>query len=475
MIAETRQKLSFVLVDFISTNIAVLLFNVFRYYDFVSGLHGYHSLDLFLLAPMILLEQIVFPVVMLGMYYLFGGYDNVFRRSRTSELTMTVITAFIGTLMLIFTALINDLTLERSRDYMLFLVLFALLFLFVCVPRIVLTGRVHKRIWFGEITFPAAIVGYSSAMQLFSEQVGKIAKTSGIRPVILIDADGCSHDIATSAGLPVVNIANVAEECQKNGITRIIVIPHPDGWNNTLEIINRLLALDLPVCVAAENLPPYVFSTRLQGLNEEPFIDVTQPKMSPASVHIKRLIDVVVSAFALIVVMVPMLFVALAVKLDSSGPVFYRQFRVGLHRRQFKIIKLRTMRCDAESDGRPRLSYPGDNRVTRLGRVLRKYRIDEIPQLLNVLLGDMSLVGPRPERPEFVEEMLRRNPATTLIFRVRPGVTSLGMVRYGYASDVDGIMRRLQYDLLYLENMSLLTDLKITLFTITTVLSGKGV
>lgn len=191
--------------------------------------------------------------------------------------------------------------------------------------------------------------------------------------------------------------------------------------------------------------------------------------------HIKRLCDVILSLLALVVVFVPMVFVALAVKIDSKGPIFYRQNRVGLHRRQFKIIKLRTMRCDAEADGRPRLSRPGDTRVTRLGRVLRKYRIDEIPQLINILLGDMSLVGPRPERPEFVEEMRLRNPATTLIFSVRPGLTSLGMVRYGYASNIDGMMRRLQYDLLYLENMSLLTDLKIILFTVRTVLLGKGV
>ncbi len=130
---------------------------------------------------------------------------------------------------------------------------------------------------------------------------------------------------------------------------------------------------------------------------------------------------------------------------------------------------------NAEADGKPELSYPGDIRVTRVGRILRKYRLDELPQFFNVLRGDMSIVGPRPERPEFMEEMHRRNPAATLIHRVRPGITSLGMVRYGYASNMDEIMRRLQYDLLYLENISILTDLKIILHTANTVLSGKGV
>lgn len=472
---KTQQKIKVLLADFLSTNIAVLLFNVFRYYDIVAEIQGFGSLEQFLLSPMVLAGQIVFPVVMLGVYFLCGGYDNIFQRSRTAELSMTLIAAFIGTLLFFFAVLINDLTLERSRDYTLFVVLLQLLYVLVCIPRILLTWRLNNRIWYGEITFPAAIVGYSSNENLYSVQIQNIARSTGIKPVILIDADNNTHVPANSAGLPLINMAGIAEACIANGVDRIIVIPHPDGWDRTLAVVNDLIALDLPLYVAADNLPPYIFSTRLQGLTEEPFIDVARPKMSVSSMHIKRLCDVILSLLALVVVFVPMVFVALAVKIDSKGPIFYRQNRVGLHRRQFKIIKLRTMRCDAEADGRPRLSRPGDTRVTRLGRVLRKYRIDEIPQLINILLGDMSLVGPRPERPEFVEEMRLRNPATTLIFSVRPGLTSLGMVRYGYASDIDGMMRRLQYDLLYLENMSLLTDLKIILFTVRTVLLGKGV
>ena len=475
MSIETWQKLKLVTVDFLSTAVAMFLFNVFRYYDIVFDAQGFYSLGEFLMYPMVLLGQVLFPVAMLGVYFLSGGYDDVFRHSRTSELTRTLVTAFIGTLMLFFVVLINDLTAERSRDYALFLVLFVLLFLVVCVPRILLTWRLNNRIWRGEITFPAAIVGYSSYTHLFAKQIKNIARTTGIRPVQLIDADNKSQLITESALPPSADIADMASVCQKSGISRIIVIPHPEGWDCTLNVINQLLNLDLPIYVAAEKLPPYIFNAQLQGLIEEPFIDVTRPKMSHSELHVKRLFDVVMSLLALIVVFIPMIFVGLAVKLDSPGPVFYRQRRVGLHRKHFSIMKLRTMRCDAEADGIPQLSRPGDTRVTRLGRVLRKYRIDEIPQIINVLMGDMSLVGPRPERPEFVEEMIRRNSATSLIFRVRPGVTSLGMVRYGYASDVDGMMRRLQYDLLYLENMSLLTDLKIVLFTIHTVLSGKGV
>lgn len=472
---EIRQKLKYLAADYISANIAVFLFNVFRYYDKPLEIQELFSLEAFLLSPMVLLGQVIFPLFMLGVYYLAAGYDNMFRRPRTLELSMSLITSLVGTLVVFFTIVINDLTLERLRDYTMLFVLFVLLFLIVCVPRIVLAWRTNNRIWRGEIIFPAAIVGYGSASHLFLMQIGNVAKTTGVKPVMLIDAENKSDAGCKFENLPITNISEAPEPCCKNEISRFIVIPHPDGWHRTLEVINELFAFNLPIYIAAENLPPYIFNTRLQGLIEEPFIDVTLSKMSYSTLHIKRLFDVVFSVLALVVLFVPMMFAALAVKLDSRGSVFYRQRRVGLYGRQFNIIKLRTMISEAEADGKPRLSSPGDSRVTRIGRVFRKYRIDEIPQLINVLLGDMSIVGPRPERPEFIEEMRRRNPATTLISRVRPGLTSLGMVRYGYASDVDGMMRRLQYDLLYLENMSLLTDLKIILFTIHTVISGKGV
>ena len=176
----------------------------------------------------------------------------------------------------------------------------------------------------------------------------------------------------------------------------------------------------------------------------------------------------------LIVVSPLLLAVAIAIKLDSKGPVFYSQERVGYHNVPFNIYKFRSMVQNAEQNNRPQLTCDEDPRVTRVGRFLRKYRIDELPQFWNVIKGDMSIVGPRPERQYYIDQITQRVPSYALLHQVRPGITSMGMVKYGYAQNVDQMIERLSYDLLYLENMSLINDFKIMVYTIKTIVTGKG-
>ena len=160
--------------------------------------------------------------------------------------------------------------------------------------------------------------------------------------------------------------------------------------------------------------------------------------------------------------------------MDSKGPVFIKQERIGFHGKPFMIYKFRTMREDAEKDG-PLLSSENDARITPFGQVMRKYRLDEFPQFLNVLKGDMSLVGPRPERKYYIDQIMKQAPYFYLLHNVRPGITSWGMVKFGYARNIAEMIERMQYDILYYENMSLMLDIKILIYSIKTVCTGKGI
>ena len=189
---------------------------------------------------------------------------------------------------------------------------------------------------------------------------------------------------------------------------------------------------------------------------------------------VKRIFDIV-SASLLCLIGVPiMLVAALAIKFESRGPVLYRQQRVGQNGRPFSIAKFRSMRTDAELDGTPRWAAANDSRVTRVGHVIRRLRIDELPQLFNVLRGDMSLVGPRPERPFFVEQLTQEIPYYALRHSVKPGVTGWAQVRYHYGSTVEDSQEKLQFDLYYVKNHTLFLDLVVLMETVGVVLTGKG-
>ncbi len=189
---------------------------------------------------------------------------------------------------------------------------------------------------------------------------------------------------------------------------------------------------------------------------------------------VKRLFDLLTACVLLALALPVMLLTALAIKLESAGPVFYRQQRVGLNGKHFDVVKFRSMRTDAEKDGVPRWASAGDSRITRVGRVIRKLRIDELPQLWSVLSGSMSLVGPRPERPYFVEQLTKEIPFYAVRHSVKPGVTGWAQVSYQYGSSQEDTVQKLQYDLYYVKNHSLFLDLVILFETIGVVLTGKG-
>jgi exopolysaccharide biosynthesis polyprenyl glycosylphosphotransferase len=214
-------------------------------------------------------------------------------------------------------------------------------------------------------------------------------------------------------------------------------------------------------------------SVKMTSIFGLPLIEVNPEIMPQWQVSIKNVIDKLISLIALIILSPFFLIIALLIKLSSKGPIFFKQERIGKNGKSFMIYKFRTMFIDAEKDG-PQLSSQHDNRITPIGKFLRRTRIDEFPQFYNVLVGDMSLVGPRPERQFYIDQIMERAPHYSHVQKIKPGITSWGQVKYGYAENVDQMIDRLKFDVLYLENMSLALDFKIMAYTIIIVLKGSG-
>jgi lipopolysaccharide/colanic/teichoic acid biosynthesis glycosyltransferase len=203
-------------------------------------------------------------------------------------------------------------------------------------------------------------------------------------------------------------------------------------------------------------------------------IPLSTKRICPFYDRVKQVFDILFAVVSLILLCPLLILLSFIIWVSGKGPVIYSQDRIGKNGKPFSIYKFRSMVFDAEK-GIPRLAGENGEKVTRIGSIMRKYRIDEIPNLINVLKGEMSVVGPRPERRFFIDQIIKIAPEYTDLQTVKPGVTSWGQVKYGYASSVDEMIKRLDYDLFYMKHRSLWFDLKIIIYTIGTVFKGKGV
>jgi len=255
-----------------------------------------------------------------------------------------------------------------------------------------------------------------------------------------------------------------------------IIIDLPDGYTDRelYTLIARLYPLSCEISMVPRVYDMLTGAARIGQLDRPSLIRITEHHMSDAGMCIKRAFDMIASAVGLVLLSPLLLLIALQVKISSKGPVIYSHERIGLHGLPFRIYKFRTMINHAEEDGVPQITHDNDPRITKIGRWLRKYRLDELPQLWNILRGEMSIVGPRPERPYFIDRIMKEAPYYCLLYKVRPGLTSWGPIRVGYTDTMEKMIERLNCDIVYVENMSLLLDLKILFFTIGVILKGKG-
>ena len=469
---ERRQTLRYALADFISLNFGWLVCSSVRYI-LLYGSHGTFEAFLAHLATTpVLLGQAVIPLLMMALYWLSGYYNHVFFKSRTEEFVNTLTVSLIGSILTYFIVLVNDAAPDRISNYAVFGILYLCLFVPVYFVRLIITTTVTRRIKRREIMFDTIIAGTGQGCRDMARRINRGSHHNGFRIVGFADNDAATG--TTLDGLPVFNLDSIDDTVRSLNISRIIVAPQHGGPKDTAILINRLFRTGAQLFVSPELWGMMLVRPRVSDVAGEPLVNISQVNIPAGYINCKRVLDVLGSAVTLTVISPVLAVIALCVRFTSSGPVIYRQQRVGYHKRPFTIYKFRTMVHDAEKAGLPKLSSEDDPRVTRVGRILRKYRLDELPQFWNVLKGDMSLVGPRPERAYYIHQIVERAPYYSLVHQVRPGITSWGMVKFGYARDVDEMIKRLQYDLLYLENISLGVDLRILIHTIHTVTTGKG-
>lgn len=473
MINNRRQSLKYVLSDWLSLNVGWFLFTMVRYSALPDHMLGDGGFMGHIATSPVLEGQIVFPFMMVAMYWLSGYYNQPYFKSRLDDVLNTVFVSLCGSIVIFFVAMVNDGFSERSTNITLLLLLWLFLIVPVYICRVIITYSATKKIRRGEIAYNSLVVGTGRSAIELAEHINRSSRGNGFRIVGLVEVcPGQKSGYDTT--LEVSDIADIRQTIAEKNIERLIVVPHRNGLKQTFELITKLMPLGCEIFATPDLYSMIVMRPRMQDVVNDPLVNISSPGFSPMTANMKRTADVVLSALALLLFSPLYLALAIAVKIDSPGPAFYRQQRIGYHKKPFYIYKFRSMYTDSETDG-PSLSTIDDPRITRVGRFLRKYRLDEFPQFWNVLKGDMSIVGPRPEREYYVRQIVERMPYYTLVHRVRPGITSWGMVKYGYASNVDQMIDRLRYDLLYLENVSMGVDLKILFHTVSTVITGRGI
>ena len=422
MTLRRKQQLWYMMADLLSSELVWLCFLGFRWMVYENWVESFDEVlvPAFSFWP----PLIVYPLVCLVIYYLSGYYLRPFQKPIWREFIRTLISAAFISLLFFFIIIIDDESVDYTRYLTSLGVLFGLQFVLSYIPRLTITLLSRRR----GVLRTKVVQSMEEADQLVAGEQDEV--------IIDLPKDYTDRDLYT--------------------------------------LIARLYPLSCEISMVPRVYDMLTGAARIGQLDRPSLIRITEYHMTDAGLCIKRAFDVI-SALAGMVILSPLMAVlCLLVRLSSKGAVIYQQDRVGLYGKTFRIYKFRTMVDKAESDGVPHLTTDDDPRITKIGRWLRKYRLDELPQLWNILKGDMSIVGPRPERPYFIEQIMKEAPYYCLIYKVRPGLTSWGPIRVGYTDTMEKMIERLNCDIVYVENMSLLLDLKILFYTTGVIIRGKG-
>jgi len=415
---------------------------------------------------------LIVPIIWFTIYFMQGTYHDVRRMYRSRALVISFFGSVLGTFLLFFVFLLDDEIQGYQSYYRSLLILFGVHFFLLTMVRFFLSNWIVRKIHDGKNGFRTLLIGGSEKAVSIYNEILQLPKGNGNQFVGFVNLNGIDKLLENE--VPYLGHADELEKIiAKNELDEVIIALESTEHERLQSIISRIDSGNIRIKILSDMYDLIAGSVKMTNIYGVLLMEVNTDTMPVWQRLTKRFLDVLLSTIAILILLPVYIVLAIMVKVGSKGPIFYRQERIGLNGKSFKIIKFRTMFVGAEN-GTPQLSSENDLRITPSGKIMRKMRLDEFPQFFNVLLGEMSLVGPRPERQFFIDQIKKVEPQFLQLTKVRPGITSWGQVKFGYAENVDQMLQRMKFDLLYLKNRSLALDFKIMLYTVMIIFKGSG-
>ncbi len=467
-----RQSIyKYLICDIVAAFIVWIAFFLFRrvFNDFTM-IENADNTPYFAPSYQLWLSMVFLPICSIAIHYLTGFYNLSKPKSRLDELFLTFTSAFFVSLTAFFVLITDDIVVEYTFYYKAVLTLFALHFVITYLFRFTITLSIFNKYKNGKESVPLLIVGTGETAANIAKTINQSKKYIGRQLIGFVTIKG-GQSVDNNKILG--NTNDLEDVIKTHNIKEVIIAIDNMDDQIVFSLINRMLEFGVHIMFAPRMYEIITGNVMLGDISSEPLVAISGNKMAAWQQSIKRVFDVFTSAIMLIILSPLYIYLITRVKLDSKGSVFYKQPRVGYKGREFFIYKFRTMVSDAEN-GTPKLTNENDPRITRFGNTMRKYRLDELPQFWNILKGDMSIVGPRPERKFFIEQIEKQAPYYCLLYNIRPGLLSWGPIKIGYADNIEKMTQRLKYDIIYMDNMSIITDVKIIFYSIEVIFNGKG-